>query len=123
MTNTTPTPAQLLTRAADLLDERGWHQGDYVGNDGCVCMLGAVRVAAIDAEGAEVTIQDLDTKEMDELVSERTARMVEIAESTLTKLVNAETQVFDPAVWNDQKGRTKEEVQAMLRRAAEAGAS
>lgn len=57
-TTTIPTPQEILSRAADLIDERGWTQGDYVSEDGCVCALGAINVAAAEAAGVEIAPDD-----------------------------------------------------------------
>ena len=35
-----------LSRAKELLGERGWSKGQYVDGDGCLCALGAIYVAA-----------------------------------------------------------------------------
>ncbi len=40
------TPDDILTGAAQALDERGWFRGNFVGPDGGVCLLGAMNVAA-----------------------------------------------------------------------------
>jgi hypothetical protein len=39
------TPSEILLKAADLLAERGWTQGQLVSAGGRVCALGAIRIA------------------------------------------------------------------------------
>jgi hypothetical protein len=46
MTTTVVTPASLLLTAADLIEERGKAQGLFQGADGCLCAIGALRLAA-----------------------------------------------------------------------------
>lgn len=47
------TPAAVLERAADLIAERGWHKGSYENSDGCLCVWGAVNVAALGVADAD----------------------------------------------------------------------
>ena len=85
-----PNPvAQALLDAASLIEQRGWCQGTGE-REGALCMLRAIGVAA---------------PSDDILVA---------ACETLGKLLNTRFG----QVWNDVPGRTKEEVVAMLRRAA-----
>jgi hypothetical protein len=124
MSSTIPTPGALLTRAADILDQRGWFQGSYFNDTGCVCVLGAIHAAVAEAAGQDVTEDLLKfprlplTQDMQPLVQ---------SYNHAVRALNDEVpfgNVLACAIpdWNDENGRTKEEVQAMLRRAAEAGA-
>ncbi len=36
----------VYSRALEILHERGWHQGGYVGDDGSVCITNALALAA-----------------------------------------------------------------------------
>jgi hypothetical protein len=110
MSSTIPTPASLLNRAADILDERGWFQGNYMSPDGCVCALGSLHLAANELVGAPNRATFATGPEF---------------EAALDRIYGAlQSDSMDSiADWNDSEGRTKDEVQAMLRRAAEAGAS
>jgi hypothetical protein len=110
MTTTIPTPAQLLNRAADILDERGWFQGNYVGATGCVCALGARHLAVTELDGNPTRATFATGAEF---------------ETALDRIYGAlQTDSTDGiADWNDAEGRTKEEVQELLRRAAKAGES
>jgi hypothetical protein len=112
--STEPTPQQLLTRAAEILDERGWFQGWYIRDDGCVCAVGAVNLAASEADGNEALDLDAESEWDNISTSVRWAR-----ENALEALRGA----VDGSIveWNDKPGRTKDEVQAILRRAAERG--
>ncbi len=88
-----PNPvAQALLDAASLIEQRGWCQGTAE-RDGALCMLRAIGIAA---------------PSVDILVA---------ADKALVKLLNTRFG----QVWNDVPGRTKEEVVAMLRRAADSG--
>lgn len=104
-TNESTTPQALLERAADLLDERGWHQGDYIGPDGCLCALGAIYTAVCG-----------QVPDLDDPLRGYGNTMVTTAESRAA----AELPPGWPSLslWNDEPGRTKTEVQALLRRAA-----
>lgn len=92
------TPQDVLRQAADLIERTGWCQGDIyeLGENGILgyCAEGAIREVA-DKSGERFDIRDL--------------------------LALAETGTDGDAlyVWNDTPGRTKEEVIATLRRAAE----
>jgi hypothetical protein len=40
-------PDEIMERAADIIDEKGWHRGSLRNGDtGAVCLLGALRLAA-----------------------------------------------------------------------------
>lgn len=83
------TPADVLERAADVLDERGWCQGRLSDDDKRVCARGAI---------------DLATCWFVEAVS---------AEDALQAHVGAVV-----TTWNDDASRTKTEVQAAMRECA-----
>lgn len=93
------TPAEVLAGARDVLAERGWHQGDYVGADGSVCLLGALRVAL----GDRPTDYHWDYKEWD-------------AVAAPVRSVIA-CRAIDH--WNDDPSRTYEDVVLALKRAEE----
>lgn len=120
MTTPIPTPASLLTRAAAILDERGWTQGFYFNEAGCVCALGAIHAAVAEAAGQDST--DRLRLEFPHLAI--TADMQPLADAFLKALDAVDAAVpggkdrFSLAEWNDQRGRTKREVQELLRRAA-----
>lgn len=114
------TPQALLERAAVLLDERGWFQGEYIGPDGCLCALGAIRAAA--AEIADVPLRSVydftDSLFRQELPPELRDSWLQAEDALLDVL-----PYRDVPLWNDEDGRTKGEVQALLRRAANSEAT
>lgn len=86
--------ADVLTRAADLLEEFGWRQGDYGSKrEGTFCMLGAVDAACGDL-GANFHNDGVCL-----------ALYKSFEDASVVK-------------WNDAPGRTKAEVVAKLRDAA-----
>lgn len=46
MATTGLSTAETLRAAADIIDQRGWYQGAYIGPDDSVCLLGACYYAA-----------------------------------------------------------------------------
>lgn len=122
MTDTT-TPQALLTRAADIIEERGWYQGSWAGNDGCVCAWGALNIAIAEAAGL-VNDEAAKPPDPDFFPGDLYNAHAE-AELVLSRTINraANDTYVGIEKWNDEPGRTKEEVQAMLRRAAEEGKS
>lgn len=116
MNTETITPSGLLARAAELIGERGWHQGDYGNDDGCVCAIGALRAAAAEASGLQKTAVD------------RAVFFEHFIDRTVFDVMVDATTMLDEAspcraidIWNDQAGRTADEVVALMRHVAEAG--
>ena len=93
-----PDPAATLARAADLIDEHGWHQGDHVGPRGEVCCLTAVKIAVGDQHGPVYGAATV-------LLSGRLGRTAPDSVEAIAKIV----------AWNDEPGRTQAEVTAALR--------
>lgn len=119
MTDRPTTVPDVLTAAADVIEQRGWLQGsfsiraydEYGEPDGFienapVCVRGAISLAA--AAG----YLDETTELTDECV-ERLARHLDAEHATAT---GARIAV---AVWNDAPGRTADEVVTALRATAE----
>lgn len=116
MTPSTAQVAAALRRAADLIEEHGWTQGDYFrtrdgepfeGLDewefGCsMCALGALRVA--------------DARDDEDRFEEAVAALTRGLEATpgIELFEGAEI-----ACWNDEPGRTAEEVVAQMRATAD----
>lgn len=103
MTTATEAPvAEILERAAQILEERGWTQGRYGADSidiitaGPHCAIGAIATAYGDSDKY--------------LRSE--------AELVLAEFLGLEYGDVEP--WNDEEGRTAGEVIAALRAAAEA---
>lgn len=113
---TAPTPQQVLLRAADIIGERGWTQGDYINEAGCVCAVGAIRAAAAEQAGLDNFLDVLDGDAVLPVGLSDAARRAELL---------AGAHVDDPfgglVGWNDAEGRTADEVVTILRAAAEGG--
>ena len=95
------TPRDVLAAAADLIDERGWHQGDYLGPAGEVCCLGAIRIASSPAQHLFVS----DHLTAAKLLSTRLGLPAPDAVAAGKQIV----------AWNDAPDRTQAEVTAALR--------
>lgn len=104
----------IFRRAAELLDERGWCQGRYVNENGSLCAGGALGVAL----GATPNLipqpipQNFKTwTGMDGGVEEQWIAGIALLIHIIGK--------GGVAVFNDKRGRTADEVKALLLRAAE----
>jgi hypothetical protein len=117
-TTDTITPKSLLTRAADIIEERGWYQGSWTGNGGCVCTWGALNVAL--AEAADLVDDEAPKPPDPDYVPGDLYNVYASAEMTLANaIIDASCDTgMGIAEWNDAPGRTKSEVQDLLRRAA-----
>jgi len=94
-----PEQDKVLLDAADIIERRGWHRGSYESGYGAVCALGAINIAA---NGAALKFGPSS--------NDAVVRMTHYLVQT-----GYEDGVHS---WNDQPGRTKEEVVAALRAAA-----
>jgi hypothetical protein len=81
---------RILLGAAEIIEQRGWCQGDFQDGNGRVCMLGAISISSVSSP------------------------MGEAGNAIVLLGLKSVTQ------WNDTPGRTKEEVVARLRTAAHA---
>lgn len=88
-----PAPQKLLFDAADLIEERGWCQHTRQDESGAMCILGAISVA-----------HDGDA---------HSQWSTGPAGSLMASYLGT-----SPAPWNNEFGRTKEEVVAAMRAAA-----
>lgn len=93
-------PAKLLLRAADVIEAQGWCQKFVGSRDGKVCLEGALMVAY--------------GKSPTELIE--ASRVPMEASRRVRRAVGT-----DAFRWNDEKGRTKDEVVAKLRAVALGG--
>lgn len=102
---------QILLKAADILEEKNWIQGEMDDRAGGYCMMGAMQVAIY---GTTTIVQDAYYGHVEK---EKDHHPVYI--QGLGKLGAA---ISDIPVheWNDRKGRTKAEVIAKLREVAHA---
>lgn len=98
--------ADILDRAADLIEERGWNQGWYVNECGGLCAVGAMYTAA----GVELPV-GAEFPDIPDEVSNAVLRAFRVFGDHVKRLASA---------WNDAPGRTKEEVVSTLRAAAQA---
>ena len=97
----------IFAKAADIIEERGWHQGTYQGADGEVCFLGAINVAATGNAYAWPT--EVDTDAFHKWVGQQWARKTK-------KKWNGKGNIGG---WNDAKRRTKAQVINFLRELAQ----
>lgn len=79
----------LLLTAADLIEKRGWIQGEFRSDDGRYCAMGA--------------IQEIDCPSQEKWIA--MARVTQ-------------TLRMDLVAWNDHRSRTKEQVVTKLREVA-----
>ncbi|GHG10125.1 DUF6197 family protein [Streptomyces hydrogenans] len=101
------TPEEILVSAGDIIRRDGWYQGETDDGDpesGAVCLMGAIgRAATGDSRSEEVTIwRDGVMEEANRAVQ----RVIDILGRT------------DVGVWNDDQGRTVEDVLLVLKQAA-----
>lgn len=123
---TIPTPQALLARAADIIGERGWAQGDYINEAGCVCAVGAIRAAAAEQAGLDNFLDVLDGDAVLPVGLSDAARRAELLAGDRLVANDDGSHVggilFGGLVgWNDAEGRTADEVVTILRAAAEGG--
>jgi hypothetical protein len=100
--------SEILTRAADLIEQRGWNQGWYVNACGGLCARGAIYAAA----GHEPLFLDVNGDWFAPVMNDRD---VDRAERFLDGFVGVHA-----ASWNDTVARSAADVTAALRGAAEA---
>ena len=91
------TTREVLLKAADIIEEKGWYQGNMIGPKGELCMLGALNVAS----DYSLEYFNVRTVVRDHLH------------------ISVKDKSFSLSNWNDAPERTKEEVIAALRGAAE----
>ena len=90
---------EVLRKAADYIDEHGWAQGHWDCETGCVCADGAIIQVAGEEHSSQATTA------------------FDVA-SDVAKMRSSGT-CYSIISWNDQPGRTKEEVTRLLRDAAQ----
>lgn len=98
--------ADILDKAADLIDTYGHCKGVYFGDDGSMCMYGSVVLAGQPG---------YDTENPADLTPE-----VMAAHRCLDRFMLRQRQSAPAFGWNDAPERTKEEVVSTLRAAAQA---
>jgi hypothetical protein len=97
------TPQEVLCRAAEVLEERGWTTGDYVDEYGQVCLVAACMLAV----GEHVNPDDLP-------------HVPTLAQAALDQLAAhlGFDEFFEVATWNDEECGSKNQAVAVLRAAA-----
>jgi hypothetical protein len=106
LTNQLTVP-EIRRRAAELIEERGWHQGDWTGADGSICLNAALLLAVhpqhnfVNPEWPDVTLA--------------------VHEAVLGELEVWERAEYRDSLadWQDAPGRTVDEVLAALLRGIE----
>lgn len=92
-----PTPGQILARSARLIREQGWIQGFFGGPGlGGYCLFGAWQIAAEELDSSPEAMRIVD-----EALDARCDRHVRPGHRSHVD-------------WNDEPGRTKEEVLALI---------
>jgi hypothetical protein len=107
--------SEILNRAADLIDAAGLAKGKHINRKGCLCSAGAMYAA--------VGIEPKWGRAPEEWPGWTVAGDSEVRvafDAFGWWLIARGFDAADAADWNDKKGRTKEEVVAALRGAAEA---
>ena len=93
-------PSEVLARAVEVIETKGWHQGDFDNDEGCVCVWGAINIAMGGCASDAGCVGDGDESALHFLG---------------TVLQGNENKYLSSVVdFNDAPGRTQEEVVAML---------
>jgi len=93
-----PSDAEVLRGAIDVINERGWKTGEWIGSDGRVCILGAIGISALRV-GRGGAIASLD--------QEFQYRVMSAADN----IVGTGTGLWP---WNDGVARSAEDVKHKL---------
>lgn len=101
----------VLDRADQALATHGWGQHSFVTDDGRMCLDGALRYAI--AGTPEVTLAHL-------LLTDEYSVLL-AARLRLAQVIAPDDDGFVTVGWNDEPGRTVDEVRAALRAAREIG--
>lgn len=105
------TVPEVLARAADIIEERGWRQGWFVDPDtGCVCAVGAMHVAVGLPPDASIYTSENSPE----------WQLADAAWETFGRWLASKTGKPSESAggWNDHPSRTQAEVVAALRAAA-----
>ncbi len=107
------TVADVLDAAADHIQQHGWAQGSYRTPDGCCCARGAIAVTRGDYDGC-VNADDVDAEKALEELGDYLVEhdLVDVSEDDRGQ------GVCPIITWNDEPGRTADEVIGTLRRVA-----
>lgn len=95
--------SEVYNKTIDILNESGWIQGYYV-RDGCYCLTGAMRRAC----------RALDHWDSDMIFNPNYISARQKMMDKVTAKFDTEAVQYNPITWNDESGRKKEEVIALL---------
>lgn len=101
-------PADLLERAADLIEEHGWTRREFQSNTGCLCVMGAIGLAWDGVPSASLVLGTLSSTKYQAV----RALAAEIAPLRYDFPANTVTS------WNDGSAKSKRQVASYMRRAA-----
>lgn len=102
--------AEVLERAAEILDERGWCQGETQARSGSVCLVGSVNISLKERLNLGSVVWVADTGESNQI---REAIAQHLVQSGFT--VGRGFENFPLiGMWNDAKDRTQDEVRDAL---------
>lgn len=103
------TPADVLDRAADLLEERGWTRYTLESDTGCLCAVGAINVAWFGKPRGSVVSGVWECGSIQEQAI--SALVTEVSPYAIEPRYG----VMD---WNDEFAKNKRQVVATMRRVA-----
>lgn len=101
-------PSEVLKKAADILRERGWTQGNMTNDRGCCCVTAAICIAA------GMDISEWHSKDFDEWVNESTTLFAEALPYRVG--LSESSPVWKIVRWNDSDLRTQDDVISTLER-------
>ena len=110
------TVAEDLRSAADLLEEKGWGQGRYRAEDGCMCVMGAIYYTCTGIAIPSLDVEPEDTERAEGAI----ATLRDFLE--LSRGLGHENRFGGVVVWNDFEVTNVEQVTTALREAAGAAA-
>lgn len=110
--------SEILSRASELLDQKGWCQGTLVNDQGNMCMMGALSTAMQEDRLTE------NSPESDDVIFER--RISEeraVVQALSLSIYGANAYAFDVICtnpipeWNDRPERSVEDVKLAFKKA------
>jgi hypothetical protein len=101
--------SDVLFKACDLISERGWAKGGYVGPEGCLCADGAILMA----EGL-LTVDDDGSITLDQLTDSPVEDLVKHYLYDLKVYRRSGDWTGNIVNWNDQVAESEKEVLAVL---------
>lgn len=113
--------AQLLEKAAALIEERGWCQGRGVNFEGNLCVYGALAVAMGDdpADNSRPGWSGAKASELNVTLTEALLRVIHPSGTDFNVHADPGAASRVSAIWNDSKNQTASTVVATMRHAAD----